>query len=26
YELIPHPSYSPDLTSSDFFFFSKLKK
>ncbi|CEF59878.1 Transposase, type 1 family-containing protein [Strongyloides ratti] len=26
YELLPHPLYSPDLASSDFFLFSKLKK
>ena len=27
YELIPHPAYSPDLASSDFFgLFPKLKK
>ena len=26
YELIPHPAYSPDLASSDFFLFSNLKK
>ena len=26
YELIPHPAYSPDLASSDFFLFPNLKK
>ena len=26
YELIPHPAYSPDLASSDFFLFPKMKK
>ena len=26
YELIQHPAYSPDLTPSDFFLFSNLKK
>ena len=26
YELIPHPTYSPDLASSDFFLFPNLKK
>ena len=26
YELIPHPSYSPDLAPSDFFLFPNLKK
>ena len=26
YELIPHPTYSPDLTPSDFFLFANLKK
>ena len=26
YELIPHPAYSPDLVSSDFFLFPNLKK
>ena len=25
FELQPHPSYSPDLTPSDFFLFAKLK-
>ena len=26
YELIPHPAYSPDLATSDFFLFPNLKK
>ena len=26
YELIPHPAYSPDLASSEFFLFPNLKK
>ena len=26
YELIPHPTYSPDLTPSDYFVFPNLKK
>ena len=26
YELIPHPAYSPDLASSDFFLFPNMKK
>ena len=26
YELIPHPTYSPDLAPSDFFLFPNLKK
>ena len=26
YELMPHPSYSPDLAPSDFFLFPNLKK
>ena len=26
YELIPHPAYSPDLASSDYFLFPNLKK
>ena len=26
YELIPHPSYSPDIAPSDFFLFPNLKK
>ena len=26
YELIPHPAYSPDLATSDFFLFPDLKK
>ena len=26
YELIPDPTYSPDLAPSDFFLFPKLKK
>ena len=26
YELIPHPTYSPDLAPSDFFLFQNLKK
>ena len=26
FELLPHPPYSPDLATSDFFLFSKLKK
>ena len=26
YELIPHPAYSPDLASSDFFLFPNLTK
>ena len=26
YELIPHPTYSPDLAPSDFFLLSNLKK
>ena len=26
YELMPHPAYSPDLASSDFFLFPNLKK
>ena len=26
YELIPHPAYSPDLASNDFFLFPNLKK
>ena len=26
YELIPHPAYSPDLSSSDYFLFPNLKK
>ena len=25
YELIPHPAYSPDLASSDYFLFPNLK-
>jgi hypothetical protein len=25
YELLEHPSYSPDLASSDFYLFQKLK-
>ena len=26
YELLPHPPYSPDLASSDFFLFADLKR
>jgi [histone H3]-lysine36 N-dimethyltransferase SETMAR len=26
YELLPHPTYSPDLASSDFFLFVNLKR
>ena len=26
YELIPHPAYSPDLATSDFFLFPNLRK
>ena len=26
YELIPHPSYSPDIAPSDFFLFPNMKK
>ena len=26
YELIPHPTYSPDLAPSDYFLFPNLKK
>ena len=26
YELIPHPTYSPDLAPSDFFLFQNFKK